>query len=57
MKRQQKTGLDFEIDKRTNSIENIVTGDTFATDITIISISDLKTLPRKTAGNLIGDLN
>jgi len=47
MKRQQKTGLDFEIDKLTNSIENIVTGDTFATDITIISISDLKTLTKK----------
>lgn len=42
-----KTGLDFEVDKLTNSVENIVTGDSFATDITIISISDLKTVIKK----------
>lgn len=47
MKRPKKTGLDFEVDKLTNSIENIVTGDSFATDITIISISDLKTVIKK----------
>ncbi|MEI6062657.1 MAG: hypothetical protein WCR72_18280 [Bacteroidota bacterium] len=50
-----ETGLDFEVDKLTNSIENIVTGDCFATDITIISVSDLKTVIRKTAGNLTGN--
>ena len=44
MKKPQKTGLDFEVDKLTNSIENVVTGDSFATDIIIISISDLKTV-------------
>lgn len=47
MKRLPKTGLDFEVDKLTNSIENIVTGDSFATDITLISISDLKTVNEK----------
>lgn len=47
MKKSQKTGLDFEVDKLTNSIENIVTGDSFATDISIISISDLKTVIKK----------
>jgi hypothetical protein len=47
MKKSQKIGLDFEVDKLTNSIENIVTGDSFATDITIISISDLKTVIKK----------
>jgi hypothetical protein len=41
MKKLLKTGLEFEVDKLTNSIENIVTGDSFATDISIISISDL----------------
>ena len=47
MKKSQKIGLDFEVDKLTNSIENIVTGDSFATDISIISISDLKTVIKK----------
>lgn len=47
MKKPAKTGLDFEVDKLTNSIENIITGDSFATDITIISISDLKTVIKK----------
>jgi hypothetical protein len=47
MKKPEKIGLDFEVDKLTNSIENIITGDSFATDITIISISDLKTVFKK----------
>ena len=47
MKKSEKIGLDFVVDKLTNSIENIVTGDSFATDITIISISDLKTVIKK----------
>lgn len=47
MKKPEKTGLDFEVDRLTNSIENIVTGDSFSTDITIISISDLKTVIKK----------
>ena len=47
MKKQQNKGLDFIIDKLTNSIENVVTGDSFATDITIISPADLKTVIKK----------
>ena len=47
MKKIEKAGLDFEVDKLTNSIKNIVTGDSFATDITIVSISDLKTVSRQ----------
>ena len=35
------------IDKLTNSIENIVTGDSFPTDITLISRADLKTVTKK----------
>jgi hypothetical protein len=31
MKKVAKTGLDFIIDKLTKSIENVVTGDSFAT--------------------------
>ena len=47
MKKPEQIGLDFEVDKLTNSIENVITGDSFATDITIISISDLKNVTRK----------
>ena len=42
MKKSQKTGLDFEVNKLTDSIENIVTGDSFATDISPLTIRDLK---------------
>lgn len=47
MKKSRKTGLDFEIDKLTNSIENVVTGDSFPTDITLITAADLKTVTKK----------
>lgn len=47
MNKLQKIGLDFEVDNLTNSIQNIVTGDSFATDITIISTADLKTVIKK----------
>jgi hypothetical protein len=47
VKKHVQIGLDFEVDKLTNSIENVVTGDSFATDITVISIADLKTVIRK----------
>jgi hypothetical protein len=44
---KKQIGLDFVVDKLTNSIENVVTGDSFSTDITLISNSDLKTLSKK----------
>ena len=47
MKKQQNIELDFFIDKLTNSIENVVTGDSFATDITLIALAELKTVSRK----------
>jgi hypothetical protein len=47
VKKQQKKGLDFIIDKLTNSIENVVTGDSFATDITLVTIADLNTIATK----------
>jgi len=46
VKNKKETGLDFIIDKLTNSIENVVTGDSFATDISILSKSDLKTIKK-----------
>lgn len=42
MSSKKEIGLDFEIDKLTRSIENVVTGDSFPTDITLISTKDLK---------------
>ncbi|MCZ2140126.1 MAG: hypothetical protein LC096_01915 [Bacteroidia bacterium] len=47
MRKSRKIGLDFEVDKLTNSIENIVTGDCFNTDITLISSSDLSIASNK----------
>lgn len=34
MKKRKQTGLDFEVDKLTNSIENTLTGEVFDTEIT-----------------------
>ena len=39
--------LDFIIDKLTNSIENVRTGDSFATEISIITNQDLKSTTKK----------
>lgn len=40
MKKSSGKGLDFLIDKLTNSIENVVTGDSFATDISVLNNAD-----------------
>lgn len=47
MKKRKQIELDFEVDKLTNSIENVITGDSFATDIILISRADLKTVTKK----------
>jgi len=47
VKKQQNKGLGFIIDKLTNSIENVVTGDSFATDISLVTTLDLKTVIKK----------
>lgn len=47
MKKQKNKGLDFIIDKLTNSIQNIVTGDSFVTDISLATSADLKNLIKK----------
>jgi hypothetical protein len=43
-KQKVDTGLDFEIDKLTNSIENIVSGDSFQTEVAILTQADLKNI-------------
>jgi hypothetical protein len=38
--------VDIEIDKLTNSLENIITGDSFPTDIVLANSNDLKTITK-----------
>jgi hypothetical protein len=40
-------GLNFIVDKLTNSIENVVTGDSFSTDISMVSTADLQLISSK----------
>jgi len=47
MKRQSPVVFDFEIDKLTNSIENVITGDSFDTIISIITIAENKLLRKE----------
>ena len=47
MKKQEEIGLDFIIDKLTNSIENVVTGDSFPTEISVLTTQDLKSVTKK----------
>lgn len=39
--------LDFEVDKLTDSILNRISGDSFRTEVQLLSSADLKTLTRK----------
>lgn len=39
-------GLDFIIDKLTNSIENVVTGDIFQTEVSLLTKLDLKSITK-----------
>lgn len=47
MDKEAESGLDFIIDKLTNSIENVITGDSFQTEISIVQNPDLKSLTKK----------
>lgn len=47
MKRSKKHHLDFEIDKLTRSIENVATGDSFQTELSLLTNSDLKSVTKK----------
>ena len=39
--------IDIEIDKLTNSIENVITGDSFQTDVSLLDKNDLKSITKK----------
>ena len=47
MKKHHITYLDFEVDKLTRSIENIVSGDSFSTDVSYLTKSDLRQITKK----------
>ena len=47
MKKRTKRGLNFVIDKLTNSIENRITGERFTTRIIHLAKDDLKTVTKK----------
>jgi hypothetical protein len=46
VKKEQNKELDFLIDKLTNSIENITTGDSFQTEVSLLTTSDLKSITK-----------
>lgn len=47
MKNDNEFGLDFWVDKLTNSIENVVTGDSFTTEVSLLSKAELKLVSKK----------
>lgn len=47
MKKHDEIGLDFIIDKLTNSVENAITGDSFATEVSILTSTDIKLVSKK----------
>jgi hypothetical protein len=46
MNKNKDIGLDFEIDKLTNSIENVISGDSFATEVSILLKEELKNVTK-----------
>lgn len=47
MAKQRKTYLDFIVDRLTNSIQNTISGDSFATDVVRLTKTDLKQTIKK----------
>ena len=51
MKNKKLHGLDFVIDRLTNSFENNITGDSFQTEVTLFTIDDAKKCTKKNGCN------
>lgn len=51
MKKNKPVHLDFVVDKITNSIQNTISGDSFATEILRLTKVDLKQITKKTGWN------
>ncbi len=47
MKKRKISGLDFVIDKLTNSIENVQSGDSFPTDTSLVTAAEIKSINPK----------
>jgi hypothetical protein len=47
VKKQKINYLDFEIDKLTRSVENVITSDSFPTDISYLARADLTQVTKK----------
>lgn len=47
MKKRNNIGLDFEIDRLTNSIQNTISGDSFQTEVSLLTKADLKQVTKK----------
>ena len=51
MKEEKPVRLDFVIDKLTNSIQNTVSGDSFPTEVSRLTMADLKNITKKNGWN------
>jgi len=51
VKKSKPVYLDFVVDKLTNSIQNTISGDSFATEVLRLSKTDLKQIAKKTGWN------
>ncbi len=47
MKGRKEYGLDFLVDQLTNSIQNVVTGDSFATEVSVLTVNDLSVVTKR----------
>ena len=47
MKKKKDIGLDFVIDRLTNSIKNTITGDSFQTEVSLFTTDDAKKCTKK----------
>ncbi|MBK9732626.1 MAG: hypothetical protein IPO83_15335 [Chitinophagaceae bacterium] len=46
MKKAKFIGLEFIVDKLTNSLENVITGDSFRTEVSVLTSGDLKSVSK-----------
>ena len=51
MKKEKRIHLDFVIDKLTNSIQNTISGDSFATEVSRLTKVDIKQVTKKSGWN------
>lgn len=57
VKKTQKRGLEFIVDKLTNSLENVITGDSFRTEVSVLTKADLKSVSKSNGWLLTGEQN